>query len=78
MYRVREIMDQIEKPNGLYPNYLNPRSGVWGSRKLFNKRTCYPKLTAVYSLYLILPLPKANLTKSRKVPNPDLLTQNAL
>ncbi|XP_029187089.2 mannosyl-oligosaccharide 1,2-alpha-mannosidase IA-like [Acropora millepora] len=29
--RVREVLNQIEKPNGLYPNYLNPRSGVWGS-----------------------------------------------
>lgn len=33
MNRVREVLDQIDKPNGLYPNYLNPRSGVWGSRK---------------------------------------------
>lgn len=33
MHRVREVLDQIDKPNGLYPNYLNPRSGVWGSRK---------------------------------------------
>lgn len=30
--RVREVLDQIDKPNGLYPNYLNPRSGVWGSQ----------------------------------------------
>ena len=30
---MREVLDQIDKPNGLYPNYLNPRSGVWGSRK---------------------------------------------
>ena len=33
MNRVREVLDQIDKPHGLYPNYLNPRSGVWGSRK---------------------------------------------
>lgn len=32
VYRVREVLDQIDKPNGLYPNYLNPRSGVWGSQ----------------------------------------------
>jgi hypothetical protein len=32
---VREVVDQIQKPNGLYPNYLNPRSGVWGSRKYY-------------------------------------------
>ncbi|XP_068698673.1 mannosyl-oligosaccharide 1,2-alpha-mannosidase IA-like [Montipora foliosa] len=30
--RVREVLNQIDKPNGLYPNYLNPRSGVWGSQ----------------------------------------------
>lgn len=29
--KVREFLNQIEKPNGLYPNFLNPRSGVWGS-----------------------------------------------
>ncbi|XP_067051480.1 mannosyl-oligosaccharide 1,2-alpha-mannosidase IA-like [Acropora muricata] len=29
--KVREVLNQIEKPNGLYPNFLNPRSGVWGS-----------------------------------------------
>ncbi|XP_031554360.1 mannosyl-oligosaccharide 1,2-alpha-mannosidase IA-like [Actinia tenebrosa] len=32
VHRIREVMDQIQKPNGLYPNYLNPRSGVWGSQ----------------------------------------------
>lgn len=30
--KVREFLNQIEKPNGLYPNFLNPRSGVWGSQ----------------------------------------------
>ncbi|XP_048577958.1 mannosyl-oligosaccharide 1,2-alpha-mannosidase IA [Nematostella vectensis] len=32
VHRVREVVDQVQKPNGLYPNYLNPRTGVWGSQ----------------------------------------------
>lgn len=38
MYRervqnVRQILYDIEKPKGLYPNYLNPKTGKWGQRK---------------------------------------------
>lgn len=32
VHRIREVVDQIQKPNGLFPNYLNPRSGNWGSQ----------------------------------------------
>ncbi|XP_046554342.1 mannosyl-oligosaccharide 1,2-alpha-mannosidase IA-like [Haliotis rubra] len=28
--KIREVLRQLEKPNGLYPNYLNPRTGKWG------------------------------------------------
>lgn len=31
--KVREVLRQIEKPNGLYPNYLNPKTGRWGQRQ---------------------------------------------
>ena len=31
--RIREVLKNLDKPNGLYPNYLNPRSGRWGQRK---------------------------------------------
>lgn len=30
---IRTILMDIEKPNGLYPNYLNPKTGKWGQRK---------------------------------------------
>ncbi|KAL4233112.1 hypothetical protein ACF0H5_007797 [Mactra antiquata] len=30
VYKIRDFVDKIEKPNGLYPNYLNPRTGKWG------------------------------------------------
>ncbi|WAR07139.1 MA1A2-like protein [Mya arenaria] len=30
VYRIRDFMNQIEKPNGLYPNYINPKTGKWG------------------------------------------------
>ena len=31
--KIREMLNSIEKPKGLYPNYLNPRTGKWGQRK---------------------------------------------
>eukprot|EP00112_Aurelia_sp_Birch-Aquarium-sp1_P019897 Seg5010.1 transcript_id=Seg5010.1/GoldUCD/mRNA.D3Y31 product="Mannosyl-oligosaccharide 1 2-alpha-mannosidase IA" protein_id=Seg5010.1/GoldUCD/D3Y31 len=30
--KVREVLRAIEKPNGLYPNYMDPRSGTWGQQ----------------------------------------------
>lgn len=30
---IRQILKDIEKPKGLYPNYLNPKTGKWGQRK---------------------------------------------
>lgn len=32
MQKIRDFLDKIEKPDGLYPNYLNPRTGKWGMR----------------------------------------------
>ncbi|XP_026677052.1 mannosyl-oligosaccharide alpha-1,2-mannosidase IA-like [Diaphorina citri] len=28
--KIRSVISSIEKPNGLYPNYLNPKTGHWG------------------------------------------------
>ncbi|CAB3987592.1 Mannosyl-oligosaccharide 1,2-alpha-mannosidase IB [Paramuricea clavata] len=28
--KVRDVVDRMNKPQGLYPNYINPRSGAWG------------------------------------------------
>ena len=33
MKRIREVLKQVDKPDGLYSNYLNPRTGGWGSSK---------------------------------------------
>jgi mannosyl-oligosaccharide alpha-1,2-mannosidase len=30
---IRSILKDLEKPKGLYPNYLNPKTGKWGQRK---------------------------------------------
>ncbi|XP_045446919.1 mannosyl-oligosaccharide alpha-1,2-mannosidase IA [Melitaea cinxia] len=30
--RIREVLHNIQKPDGLYPNYINPRTGQWGQR----------------------------------------------
>lgn len=30
---IRKVLNQLDKPEGLYPNYLNPSSGQWGQRK---------------------------------------------
>lgn len=27
--KIREVLNSIEKPNGLYPNYLSPQTGKW-------------------------------------------------
>ncbi|CAG9136868.1 unnamed protein product [Plutella xylostella] len=32
--RIREVLNNIEKPDGLYPNFINPRSGQWGQRHM--------------------------------------------
>lgn len=42
MYRervqnIRTILKEIEKPKGLYPNYLNPKTGKWGQRTYYIK-----------------------------------------
>ena len=31
--KVRQVIQKMDKPNGLYPNYLHPKTGRWGSRK---------------------------------------------
>lgn len=30
---IRTILNEIEKPKGLYPNYMNPKTGKWGQRE---------------------------------------------
>lgn len=30
---IRKVLNQLDKPEGLYPNYLNPSSGQWGQRE---------------------------------------------
>lgn len=32
--KIRQVLNEVEKPNGLYPNYLNPRSGKWGQHHM--------------------------------------------
>lgn len=31
---IRQLLKEIRQDNGLYPNYLNPKTGTWGDRKL--------------------------------------------
>lgn len=31
--KIRDFFDKASKPNGLYPNYINPKNGLWGQRK---------------------------------------------
>lgn len=35
--RVREVLDQLEKPDGLYPLYLNPRTGKFCLSKFLDE-----------------------------------------
>ncbi|CAH1798860.1 unnamed protein product, partial [Owenia fusiformis] len=30
--KIREVLQQLDKPNNLYPNYLNPKTGRWGQQ----------------------------------------------
>lgn len=30
---IRKLLQKMDRPNGLYPNYLNPRTGRWGQCK---------------------------------------------
>lgn len=30
--KIREVLNSLEKPDGLYPNYLNPKTGRWGQQ----------------------------------------------
>lgn len=30
--KIRDVLKQVDKPNGLYFNYLNPKTGAWGQR----------------------------------------------
>lgn len=47
---VRQVLKDIEKPKGLYPNYLNPKTGKWGQRKfIINLKKC-----ALNKLYYLL------------------------
>ncbi|XP_044743597.1 mannosyl-oligosaccharide alpha-1,2-mannosidase IA-like isoform X2 [Chrysoperla carnea] len=31
---IRQVLSELEKPNGLYPNYLNPKTGRWGQHHM--------------------------------------------
>lgn len=31
---IRQFLQNMEKPNGLYPNYLNPKTGKWGQHHM--------------------------------------------
>lgn len=31
---VRKVLKNLEKPKGLYPNYIHPKTGKWGQREL--------------------------------------------
>lgn len=30
---IRSVLKELDKPKGLYPNYLNPKTGKWGQRE---------------------------------------------
>jgi len=34
VFALRDTLDKISKPNGLYPNYINPKTGVWGQHHM--------------------------------------------
>jgi len=38
--KIRDVVNRADKPDGLYPNYINPRSGSWGQSKYFWASFC--------------------------------------
>lgn len=32
--KIRDVLKRLTKPNGLYPNYLNPKTGRWGQHHM--------------------------------------------
>ncbi|XP_022236670.1 mannosyl-oligosaccharide 1,2-alpha-mannosidase IA-like, partial [Limulus polyphemus] len=34
VFKIREVLMKLEKPQGLYPNYLNPRTARWGQHHI--------------------------------------------
>ena len=33
VFKIRDVIQKLDRPGGLYPNYLNPKTGKWGQRK---------------------------------------------
>lgn len=31
--RIRDVIKKAERPDSLYPNYMNPKTGKWGQRE---------------------------------------------
>ncbi|XP_069742957.1 mannosyl-oligosaccharide 1,2-alpha-mannosidase IA isoform X3 [Narcine bancroftii] len=40
MMNIRKVLNRLDKPQGLYPNYLNPNSGQWGQRRIVKENHC--------------------------------------
>jgi len=32
--KIRDVLDKVHKPDGLYSNYMNPRNGQWGTKQV--------------------------------------------
>lgn len=45
---IRKVLNRLDKPQGLYPNYLNPNSGQWGQRKLKTQFTHKCKAVVIH------------------------------
>ncbi|KFQ98886.1 Mannosyl-oligosaccharide 1,2-alpha-mannosidase IB, partial [Opisthocomus hoazin] len=56
---IRKLLQKMDRPNGLYPNYLNPRTGRWGQR-------CYYVTASAYLLKAWLMSDKMD-TEARKM-----------
>lgn len=51
---VRKVLKSLDKPKGLYPNYIHPRTGKWGQRKCLNNLRCI----YMYLLYFFINIRK--------------------
>lgn len=50
---IRKLLNKIEKPHGLYPNFLSPVSGNWVQRKYCSVNMIYGKEVLIVKIKLI-------------------------
>ena len=68
--RVRTVIQESSKPNTLYPNYLNPKTGKWGQQVhsiIFNLNLLHYSLYTSVNFEVEVPVGTSRLQMSSKM-----------